>query len=233
MSIKQRQSNIELLRIVCMILIVAGHANNLVYGIPMKTEMMAAPAIMSFRIIAYQLCVVAVNCFVFISGWFAIKTKFKKGTRLIIQTLEYGLGLSLLFLLLGFSVPKMQFIRIFLIGENYWFIIAYLQLFILAPALNFFAEKASQNMFKTVVVSCFVFEFIYGWIGGVGNYADGYSGIHFVGLYLLAQYIRNYVKFEKITHSRAWMLYLTPAAVSVALIGAGGGVLVKNGNTQC
>ena len=227
-----RASNIELLRLFCMFLIVAGHVNYLIYGIPSKNELNATLSITSFRVISYQLCVVAVNCFVFISGWFSIKSNYNKGVSLILQTLEYGIGISLLFYLFGYSVPQLQFIRLFFIGEYYWFIIAYLQLFILAPVLNSFTESASQHVLKLVVLVFLAFEFIYGWVGGVGNFADGYSGIHFVGLYLLARYIRKYVDYKMITQTKAWIYYLAPVVISYIIIVAGGGILLKNGFIQ-
>ena len=219
---QQRLSNIELLRIACMVFIMAGHANYLVYGSPSKIDILTSPYLTSFRIFAYQLGVVAVNCFVFISGWFAINSNFKKGGNLIIQSLEYGLGLSILFMLLKYPVPKEQLVRMFFIGEYYWFIIAYLQLYILAPVLNQFSENASPKLFKSVIASFLIFEFFYGWIGGVGNYADGYSGIHFVGLYLLARYIKKYIEFDKITLPKSLTLYVAPVIVSFAIIILGG-----------
>lgn len=103
---KIRCSNIELLRIICMILVVAGHANYLVFGVHSKTDILYDPIMTSFRIVVYQLCVIAVNCFVFISGWFKIKPNIKKGAMLLFQSLEYGLGIALLFYLLGYSVPQ-------------------------------------------------------------------------------------------------------------------------------
>ena len=187
-----RQSNIELLRIVCMILILALHANYLVYGMPTKEYLVGNPSISLLRITAYQLCVVAVNCFVFISGWFTIKPSLKKAATLILQTIEYGLGLSLVFLLFGYPVSLAQFGRMLFVGEYYWFIIAYLQLFILSPILNYYVENTSEKQLRNTLFLWLAFEFIYGWIGGEGNYADGYSGIHFIGIYLIARYLRKY-----------------------------------------
>ena len=206
-----------------MVLIVAGHANYLVYEPPSKIDMLSSPSISLFRIILYQLGVVAVNCFVFISGWFKIKPDLKKGGYLILETLEYGFGISLLFLLLHYHVPKQQFIRMFFVGEYYWFIIAYLQLLLVAPILNYFVENTSKGMFRTVVVLFILFEFVYGWIGGVGNYASGYSGLHFIGVYLLAQYIRQFLSSD-ISYLKSFSLYLIPALLSVGLIWIGGGI---------
>ena len=204
-----------------MVLIVAGHANYLVIGLPVKDDILTTPLFTFLRVFAYQLGVVAVDCFVFISGWFTIKNGLKKGGSLIIQSLEYGLGLSFLFILLKCPVPKEQLIRMLFIGEFYWFIIAYLQLLIVAPILNTFIEEVSQKTYKIVIISFFVFEFVYGWIGGVGNYEGGYSGIHFIGVYLLAQYIRRYVSID-LTVKKSLIIYLVPAVASVGIIELGG-----------
>lgn len=202
-----------------MILVVVGHANYLVFGVPSKTDILYDPTMTSFRIVVYQLCVIAVNCFVFISGWFKIKPNIKKGAMLLFQSLEYGLGIALLFYLLGYSVPKIFFVRLFFIGEYFWFIIAYLQLFILSPILNAFSENASPRHFKIVVSSFFIFEFVFGWIGGEGNYHDGYSAIHFVGLYLLAQYLRNHVCLGLFTFRKSLALYLIPVILVAFFFG--------------
>lgn len=220
---KNRLSNIELLRIVCMVLIVAGHANYLVLGLPAKENILATPIFTFLRIFTYQLGVVAVDCFVFISGWFTIKTGLKRGWSLLFQTLEYGLGISILFILLKFPVPKQQFVKMLFIGEYYWFIIAYFQLLIAAPILYCFIVNASKKTYKGVLLSFFLFEFVYGWIGGTGNYEGGYSGIHFIGVYLLAQYIRRYVSFDY-SAKRSLLLYIVPVFSSVGIIELGGGI---------
>ena len=75
-----------------------------------------------------------------------------------------------------------------------WFIKAYILLYILAPVLNAFIEKASQKDFRNVLIAFFTFEFIYGWIfsGSTQHIQSGYSTISFIGLYLLARYVRLY-----------------------------------------
>ena len=60
--------------------------------------------------------------------------------------------------------------------------------------LNAFIEQASQKDFRNVLIAFFTFEFIYGWIfsGSTQHIQDGYSTISFIGLYLLARYVRLY-----------------------------------------
>ena len=67
---KNRESNFELLRILCMVMVVIGHADYLSIGLPKYQDVIAAPILSISRIFIYQLCVVAVNVFVLISSEF-------------------------------------------------------------------------------------------------------------------------------------------------------------------
>lgn len=90
-----RQCNLELLRIVCMFLVVAGHANYLVLDEINTLSIHNNLVTDTIRVFLYQLCVVAVNVFVFISGWFGINVS-KKGLTLIAIPIGYGIFLQLI-----------------------------------------------------------------------------------------------------------------------------------------
>ena len=79
-----------------------------------------------------------------------------------------------------------------LFGSSYWFVIAYIGLYILSPVLNAFVEKSSPKQLSTVIISFFAAEFIYGWVINSESFARGYSIVSFIGLYLLARYLRLY-----------------------------------------
>lgn len=73
-----------------------------------------------------------------------------------------------------------------------WFIKAYLLLMIIAPVLNSFCQNAEEKTQRYIVIGFLLFEVILGWIGGARNFYNyGYGPLHFIGLYILAQYVHN------------------------------------------
>ena len=191
---KQRSSNIELLRILSMFLVLVLHANFLGIGVPTPEECAATPINAYFRFFIESLSIVAIDVFVMISGWFGIKPSLKRLCSLLFQILFFTVSLLLVFCLIkGRSVVTLNSVlRLFMITKGYWFIKSYLCLFILSPVLNLFVEKASQNTFKWVLIGFFAFQTIYGWTDSAPEFFFGYSTLSFIGLYLLARYLRFY-----------------------------------------
>ena len=92
---------------------------------------------------------------------------------------------------------------IFMFNHNdYWFVKAYIGLYLLSPALNMFVKNLTQTQFKTILILLLSFQTIYGWIdiNGVDWIAGGYSAYSFMILYLLARYVRKYMA-DKISFS--------------------------------
>ena len=92
-------------------------------------------------------------------------------------------------------------------GFNYIFrfIKAYLLLYFLSPVLNAFVKTASQKTFKLVLISFFTFTCTYGWIGAASFMDNGYTTLFFIGLYLLARYIRLYT--PKWSQRSSWVYF--------------------------
>lgn len=145
-----------------------------------------------FRMFLEQFCVVGVNVFVMISGWFSIKPNIKGGCSLIFQVLFWHLFLFCFIWIMTGERPLLHK-EVLYMGAYYWFIVAYFILYCFSPVLNIFALYAKKNVYKYVLVLFFANEFIYGWLwSDFGNYNSGYSAFSFVGLYLLMQYVRKY-----------------------------------------
>lgn len=189
----QRESNFELLRLVAMMLVLLVHANYLSIGNVSQAELHATPLSGIVRIVCEQLCIVSVNLFILISGWFGIRPTVKKVASMLFQVLFIGLVSTEVCRLIGGDVPSADLGRLLYFGANYWFVPAYLILFCLSPILNAYCEKASRRDFTLLLVSFFVLEMIFGWLNfDAGHYGRGYSALSFIGLYLLAQYIRRH-----------------------------------------
>ena len=209
---KQRLSNIELLRIISMLMILALHVNFFLLGSPSTSEI-SNNSIGAFSRTFFEfVCIVAVNVFVLISGWFGIKVKKKGLLSFLYQIIFFYLGIYLVFVLIGekpFNFDGIE--EAFFLKKTGWFIKAYLCLYLLSPVLNMFVEKSTEQQLKMVIVSFFVFQSIYGWLypDATKYFAGGYSAISFIGLYFLARYIRLYGKnFKVFNFKRQYDLYI-------------------------
>lgn len=191
--LKNRDSNFELLRLVAMMLVMLVHANYLSLGAVSQSEIIASPWGGLARVVFEQLCVVSVNIFVLISGWFGIRPTIKKFSSFIFQVLFIGLISAQSCIVAGVDVPKKALSDMLYFGASYWFVPAYMILYWVAPVLNSFCERASKRDFATVLISFFTLQSIFGWLTeDYGHYAKGYSAISFIGLYLLAQFVRRH-----------------------------------------
>ena len=215
----KRESNIELLRIIAMLMIVLFHCNYYSLGAPDQGEVLTSPWLSFWRIFAEQICVVGVNVFVLISGWFGIKPSLKGLCSLLYQVVFWGVIIVLGGLVFHLEIPVKDTLLVFWFGGYYWFVIAYIGLYVLSPVLNAFIEKTSPRKFLTILICFFSVEFVYGWFIDSASFGAGYSIISFVGLYLLARYIRLHSTFLKTTKPAYdiliyWLVTIIPALIS-------------------
>ena len=188
---KVRFSNIELLRIISMFFILVLHANFYAFSYPEIQENSKRLITMSFL---ESFCIVAVNVFVLISGYFGIRTSNKGLVKFIFQCLFYSCGIYIIFVAIGLAnISVSKIADCFYLHRINWFPKAYLCLYILAPVFNAFIEKSSKEQVRKVIIGFFVFQTIFGCISDATAFISfGYSTISFMGLYLLARYVRLY-----------------------------------------
>lgn len=188
-----RQSNMEMLRIIAMFMILVLHADFWSLGAPTISDFHRAFIPSTVRVFVEALAIVSVNVFVLISGWFTIKPSVKGFCNFIFQCLFFFIGIYAVMLMTGLADLSIKGLAIcfFLTSKN-WFIKAYIGLYILAPILNVFSEKASKKELGIFLVCFYTFQSIYGCSGAATYIASGYSTFSFIGLYLLAQYIKRY-----------------------------------------
>ena len=202
-----------------MLMIVCFHANYVSLGAPTRADVLASPLTSFGRILAEQICVVGVNVFVLISGWFGIKASVKGLCSLLFQVLFWGIVVVALGWVFHLNIPLAKTAKVLWFGSYYWFIIAYIGLYVLSPMLNLFIDKATKKQFLTVIICFFLTEFIYGWAVFSESFNRGYSILSFVGLYLLARFIRlNGTGLQATRQGPCLLLYgvltLIPAIIS-------------------
>lgn len=196
----KRQANFELLRIVAMLMIITLHY--LVKGnIDMPcTENWTAVNFTARLIEAF--CIVAVNCYVLLSGYFLVESEWKPGRviSLLCQILFYSLLIPVVMIAfgmlswqdlslydwLGFALP---------IGtEHYWFATAYLFMYLFSPILAAGVKQLEKRTLQIVIGIMLLFMSVGKSVLPVSFVTDhyGYDYGWFLCLFLIAAYLRMY-----------------------------------------
>ena len=192
----KRESNIELLRIVCMIMVLAIHANFFSTGILTTQEATALPLQSMLRSFAHALCVGAVNTFIMISGYFGIRYRNKGLASIIFQSLFFCISIYLIMLLLGLTeLSKINIASTLLLfkqADCYWFVWAYIILYILAPVINSFTGHVQKKEFERTILLFFTLQLVLDATPFNNFFIQGFSPLSFIGIYMLAQYIKRF-----------------------------------------
>lgn len=204
---KQRQSNIELLRILAIFCVLMGHGCWLGADLPTAASMSSNPLPDFMRILLGSATIGSVDVFVLISGWFGIHPTRRGLGKFVYQVFFLLWFIYIVALVTGNASITMNSIKATMgIYDGYWFVMAYLGMYILSPVLNAFAETASKRQFSLLLIAFYAFQCYYCWGWGMVNYFNGYSIVFFCCLYLTARYVRLY--HVKILQNHPWTVYL-------------------------
>lgn len=193
----QRESGIELYRIITMLVIVAHHyiVNS---GI---IELVNQESSMNFRAVFAMLFgwggKTGINCFVLITGYFMCKSHItvKKFLKLLLSVEFYTVAIYALFVISGYRVFRFQdFIKALLPIQDIskGFTSAYLVFMLFIPFLNVLLHALTQKQHQILI---FLFVFVYSVWSSIGfevlfNYVTW-----FAILYVIAAYIRLYPNY--------------------------------------
>lgn len=191
---KIRESNFELLRIIAMFLVLVVHADYLSIGRPTQIEIMQEPICSIGRIFIQAMSIACVNIFVLISGWFGIKPSLKSFSNFIFQCLFFYIGIYWIGIASGYATFNIKdCVRSFALIKWNWFIYSYILLYILAPVLNSYINNTPQKQLRNTIIYFYIFQTIFGFLfRTVPFFYEGYSTISFIGLYMLARYVKLY-----------------------------------------
>lgn len=190
---KVRMSNLELLRVVAMIFIMFGHSSLRINALPTSDAFVTNPLYSFLAIMSGCIATTGVGIFIVISGWFGIRFSGKGLLKYLFQVffllwLIYGIAI-----VSGSSEFNSSGVKYSLcFYDGYWFVLAYLGLYLASPVLNLFIEHAKKKDFQIVLISYFLFQSVYSWLSAWYDYYNGYSIIMFCGIYLTAAYIRKF-----------------------------------------
>ena len=191
---KERESNIELLRIVLMLMIILHHL--IVHGCELKrlsddTYVNISSWRDTMLLFLNTFCVIGVNCFIFISGYYGIKPKSKTLISFFTQSLVLSVSLYLFYSLVyypnSFSFSGLFHSFFPLIVPVWWFLLAYISIYFLSPIINKGIESCSR---KILIYICVIFLTLF-LSGGFRNdnlYTEnGYNIFTLLIIYIIAR----------------------------------------------
>ena len=207
--VRERQSNIELLRLVCMFLIVVHHIVEHATGL--YGSSISSTAVWGDNLILRIIDVfayVAVPVFVMISGYFGIQFKTKGLLNFYIQCAFYAGLLYLIFMLCnGVHIKSWLFNTLLPITNNakLWFVQCYFMLYLISPLLNKCIDYLSKREHLIALLVLMFINLYYGWrLGsGISSNVNGFNLANFVFLYFIGRYIAKHVQINSDARTRA------------------------------
>lgn len=198
-----RNSSIELFRLILMSFIIGFHIIS--YGaFHPKEPLHIADSNFFVATFFESVFVIAVNCFVLISGYFLINASREKFVKIYTQVLTYSVGLSFVFAvyhcLAGIPVDYKELsCSIFpIVSKRWWFFTAYIVLFLASPMLNLVIGQFNKRRLQAIIGGMFAFFVISPSIGFTVLEGRGFNFVHFIFLYFIGAYIRRYITFTKV-----------------------------------
>lgn len=219
-----RSVNIELLRVLCMFLIVVLHY--LYHGRDIQKfnfDMHSINDSLMYLILEslWILALTAVNCYIMITGYFLVEKgniRWNGIIRTIIQTQFYAVVIFCIFALVNqdFSFASLKNVLLPIHSDYYWFVTSYIGLLFIAPFLSILASSINKRQYQYLLIILFVlnFEFLYGTV-----YSNQRSLLWFTCLYFIAGYLKLYgtpkflIKYKGLTLVVMWIFLILLASM--------------------
>ena len=210
---KTRDSNIELLRIVCILMIIAHHfAIHPVWNFDTNS-------ITANRVLIQALCIggkLGVNCFLLISGYYLVGSKgrsIKSIARIWLQIFFYSVGITLLFVALGkteCSIKSLVSACLPITTVTWNYASAYFVLILFTPFLNVFLNSLPKQKYERMLLLMFFCWCIIPTITGK-SFESNYL-LWMAVLYAVGGYIRLYPnKYTENRKTAAWGVVISYA----------------------
>lgn len=207
---KSREANLDLLRIVSMLLIIFLHSID--HSGVLENAENCGIGIYFWVQLAYALCMVCMNIYVMLSGYFMVNSKFRlhKLLTLWIEAVFYSFVLKLAFMLTGteaFSLVSLASCFVPILTGRYWFLTIYVGMYLISPFINLLIRALNKKQHTLLNLALFVimslWASVHPAIAGM-NSGGGWGLAWFVVLYLVAAWLRLYHAPAR----RAWLHFL-------------------------
>ena len=221
MTKKTRAANLDLLRIVSMLLIVFLHSID--HSGVLENAKNCGTGMYFYVRFTYALCQVCVNIYILLSGYFMVDSRFRlhKLVQLWMETAFYGFTLKLIFMLAGlddFSIPSLASCLLPILSGRYWFLTIYVGMYLVSPFLNILIramDKKQHSLLNLCLFCVFsVWVSIHPKFAGM-NSGGGWGLAWFVVLYITAAWFRLY--YEPNGKCGRWLagFFLIPACIAL------------------
>ena len=200
MTKKARAANLDLLRIVSMLLIIFLHSID--HSGVLENAANCGTGMYFYVRFTYCLCMVCVNIYIMLSGYFMVDSRFRlqKLVQLWMETAFYGFSLKLIFMLAGldsFSIASLASCFLPILSGRYWFLTIYVGMYLVSPFLNILIramDKKQHSLLNLCLFCvCSVWVSIHPKFAGM-NSGGGWGLTWFVVLYITAAWFRLYYK---------------------------------------
>lgn len=215
-----RKSNFELLRIILILMVIGLHYFNGNMGGALDNVL---PNSFNYYFVHFMesLCIVAVNVFIMITGYFSYNKKSVKISKviyLLYLCLFYGLLIFIGMIIFNGLVVEKESIKMLLKAIlNRWFVLAYIALYLLIPFINVLIKNISKENLKRLIMINIIFFYLFSTIYSDTLIRDnGYGITNFVNLYLIGAYIGKY-NVGNIQKYKSCLLYLICAIVTTLI----------------
>lgn len=217
----ERNPNIEFLRLIAMFMVLMLHA--LGHGGVLKHYDSESFGYLFFWFIE-SMCMVSVNSFVLITGYFGTHCKFKltKILRFYIKVLLFSLICT--FITTVLFNTKLDFTDWLygmfpLTSKRYWFATIYVMLMFIQPALNIFLARSKKTEIKhLIIVLLILFSVLptiliwYRKVSGIGMDLTWFVVLYFIGAYIH--------KYGIGVNKKHWLLYYILITFSLCIANA-------------
>lgn len=217
---KERDSNFELCRLVCMLYIVIYHLiihvpavyENISWGLPLR-----------------NICHIGVVVFVMISGYYGIRRKWSRLLELALTVSFYnilGILVATLCFKQHFEVRSLLSVFFPITKGGYWFITTYVVLYLIAPYLNMVLEKLPKRDFSLFLIVLGIIVWYGGgiWSNDIGH---GRGIMAFILSYCIGSFIKKFYKTEAQKFAYWGGLYLIASIIMVVCVAFLPGILSK------
>jgi hypothetical protein len=214
-----RQSNIELLRIISMLMVLTVHVDGASLGLPAPDGDFASLSGHDvWRLAVESVAIIGVNCFTMISGYFGIRLRWKSALSFLFECLFYSVAIYIVGCIAfgGFSWSGWIESWMILSHTDLWYVPAYFGLMLLSPVLNAGLDALPRRLFSWTLILFAVFNIWCGWWWNGAFNPTGYTIVQLILVYMIARYIRLHISNEAIRRNCFWVIIVF--IVSVAAI---------------
>lgn len=217
-----RESNIELLRIVAMLMITLGHY--VIHGLWHSSfsggEMLSSGGWLFTQNLIFSLCVVGVNLFVLISGFFRIKLTWSRLVAYVLMCITYNLMRWMSHSIVIGTFDMHQLACTVVVTKTFnWFFKSYWWLLLASPILNRAFEHFSVRDSRVTILLLTILNCMSGFVFCYEN-ISGFGPAHLMFIYSIGIWLKKESEnkaLEKLSWRTSLSVYLLLSVLSAAL----------------